>query len=340
MLATAATAALGCRENRRVTTPIAVDVSQSPKPAAVVDERPAPSSFCVNPDIEKETLFCRVERADDHELAKIAERKEVTSLELLALRSRSLEALAHMTWLESLKVGRCEKGFTALAPIDAMTRLRNLEVSSCEGLTSLSLPDKSALQSLTLYETQVSRLDGLRGASLQRVAIRNTPLTDLAPLMVHRQSLVQLYLSGIPNLRDDSGVIPELRQLQHLVLNNLGLTSLDVTRLTKLTTLLALSECKKLRDLRGLSSLTELRQVSLNDMPLLTDLSTIGIPPKVETLLLRGTKAQDLMPLAQWKSLKFVVVPNDTPETLIAALTSSRPDINVRRDSELRTSSP
>ncbi|CAN5641108.1 hypothetical protein BH09MYX1_BH09MYX1_59130 [soil metagenome] len=300
-------------------------VSVIPSPSASA----APGTNVPPGDLRCDAHSCRVERANEQTLSELARsHPDLGEIELLGGHPRTLAPLAAFTKLYRFRIALCE-GLVDRDFSFAKTwnELAILDVSNCDGFTSVApLGSLPKLADVSLVNTNLRNLDGLRGAPITKLRVQSG-VTDLAAVetMTKLESLTLYDLDGIHELP----FLPKLTRL-----TTLDVMTTDLVRVPDLSSLVALrsltlSHCPKLTALKGLAGLPAL-EVLVLDWSGVTDLSAIGRSDHVTFLHLEGTKVKDLTPLSSWRSLATVIVADDTAPALVAALKLRAPKMTVK----------
>lgn len=330
---------LGCGNGAAVVSPTptasASSAAVAPSSSSTASIVPSPTASATllpdagaPADVRCEGRSCRVEKANERTFAElVAAHADLGDLWILAGHPKTLAPLAPLTKLYRFRIALCEgivdKDF---AFAKGWTELGEIEISNCDGFTSLApLGTLPKLTTIAVVNTQLRSLEGLRGSPVTTLRVQSG-VTDLAAL----ESMPKL---ASLNLADLDGVheAPVLAKLVHL--EALELMAVDFTRLPDLSALTALksltvSHAPKLTELKGLAALPALTTLTL-DWTGVTDLAALGRLDHVTFLHLEGTKVKDLTPLASWKSLGGVIVADDTSPALIAALTKAKPSMRA-----------
>lgn len=164
----------------------------------------------------------------------------------------------------------------------------------------------TGLQSLDLRNTQITDLAPLAGLTgLRRLNLFNTRITDLASLAgLTGLQVLDLRFSFISDVAPLAG----LTGLQRLGLDYSQIT--DLTPLAGLTGLLSLNlGFTRITDLTPLAGLTGLQSLAL-DKTQITDLAPLAGLTGLQRLFLDGTRITDLAPLASLNGLGDLTVGN------------------------------
>jgi hypothetical protein len=292
-------------------------------------------------DVRCEGRECRVEGANDRTMGELVQaHPDLGALEVLAGHPKSLAPLAALTKLYRFRIALCEGIVDRdFAFAKGWTELVELELSNCDGFASLGpLGTLPKLETVRLINTQLRTLDGLRGAPITKLRVQSG-VTDLAAIAA-MTSLTELVLADLDGVHE----LPSLAKLAKL--ETLDVSTTDLVRFPDLAPLVALkalrlSHVPKVTKLDGLSALPALAELTI-DWAGPLDLSALGKSDHVTYLHLEGTKAKDLLPLAGWKSLSVVIVADDTPPALLAAIAKAKPTLRVQtaKQAQLATRGP
>ncbi|WP_299825160.1 leucine-rich repeat domain-containing protein [uncultured Roseobacter sp.] len=186
-----------------------------------------------------------------------------------------------------------------LSPLQALTKLKRLQLSGPQ-ITDLGpLRSLTNLQKLYLAGSQVSDLAPLKAlANLQLLNLIRNPVSDLTPLLA---------LTSLEMLALDETQVNDLGPLRDL--NKLWSLRLEGTRVSDLAPLKALTNLEELfltgtpvSDLAQIATLTNLRRLELARTQV-SDLAPIQVLKNLERLDIEGTSVRDLRPVEGLKNL-------------------------------------
>ena len=224
---------------------------------------------------------------------------QITELEVPS-DVRTLEDLAHMTFLESLTVNG--RNMSNLQDFAQLTHLKKLDLSGCrfpaESIATIAaLPQ---LRELTLSGCGLSTLSGLESATgLETLDISSNTVRNLDPL----SSLAELnQLHAAHNAITDLSVVGTLAKLTELDVSYNALQSIaPLSGCVRLETLNASNN--QITDISTAAALPLLTELNL-DYNGLSDLSGLSGCASLKTLTLSNNSIEDLSPLVGLRTLE------------------------------------
>ncbi len=249
-----------------------------------------------------------------HSGGDLAPMRGLRSLKVLTIENgnsavASVEPLAALTALESLRIDRCGS-ITTLAPLRALPKLRTLAVDSLGKLATLGLDGITTLRHFTTRWGAIKEIDCLGDCALEHVDLNSAMLLDSLKGLRSTSSIRALHLASevigsfegleacvdlehvalraAKNLTSLAG-LQNATKLKSLTLPRCAsLTSLDgIERFADLT--LCILEGGAFSDITALSKLTSLERLSLRGCSKVTDISALASLPKLKALILTGT---------------------------------------------------
>ena len=223
------------------------------------------------------------------------------------LSLEDISPIQFCTQLRTLTLGGRNSTLDNIAPVHALGKLENLDLSYCAMLEDISpLHNLNSLQQLNLSRCSVlSNIDGL--TNLKQLHTLNLSfcgvISDISPL----ESLSNLRELDISRCTPISDISPlgTLKNLQ--ILNVSFCTALrDISPLKDLEQLqdLDLSRCKPLSDITPLTNLVHLKKLNLSFCSSLQDISALANMEMLEELdLSRCTPLSDITPLTKLRSI-------------------------------------
>lgn len=160
--------------------------------------------------------------------------KSVTSLDIYNKQLTDLSGIEYFTNLTYL---RCSKNELESLDVSALSRLEDLDCKTNK-LTTLNVSDLTSLTSLSCGNNQLTTLDVSALTGLTTLVCNDNKLTTLDVSML--KSLTQLNCYNNPLQGNLLGAF-DLPKLRALRCSNIGMTSLDVSKLLGLETL----DCSK-----------------------------------------------------------------------------------------------
>ncbi|SFR56391.1 internalin A [Yoonia tamlensis] len=259
--------------------------------------------------------------AGEIDLSFVAHLPELESLSLDELGPIDAQAIQSNS-LSSLNLTNSQPNDYVF--VAALENLQNLHLNNAlDRLASLPLDGLNSLTGLAIINSEIASIAGIeRLENLNRLAITNTAVSDLAPLSGLNLTHVTLASDKI----EDLSPLGNSTEITHLVIKGSGITSLDGLSLgpslvhidgseselsdisamqTATNVERALFENANITDVMSLAGKSHLQQVDLRKNPV-SDLSAFGIGafPNLTILDLSDTLVFDLSPLHNLTSVE------------------------------------
>jgi Leucine-rich repeat (LRR) protein len=262
--------------------------------------------------------------------------KTLVSLSIRDSRLVDLDGFQSLTSLGSLDIDASPL-LESLHGLENLTHLESLTLTSCDSLRDISaLSASSGLDYLELRSTPIEDLSALSGAGprLYSLVLTGAAVTDLHGLegvtevdhgrLVDDGTITDISaLAGLTRVGDFSFSLLELASwplLASLVqAEALEIRSSNLVDLTPFSSLagniglLSLSDLPELTSLDGLENLTSLGQLTIDQAPLLTDISALARVAKASELGFSGAGIADFTALAGLTGAVNFISVNDMP---------------------------